>query len=92
MFSVLDTNIFCKGLDAYLAEVLNDETQTLLETQMKLLPPSNWWLGASDEENVSTIITYVLDFGKLGKKVINQEINTLFTEFAAFFFASKLIK
>ena len=58
MFSVLDTNIFCKGLDAYLAEVLNDETQTLLETQVKLLPPSNWWLGASDEENVSIIIRF----------------------------------
>ena len=49
-----DANIFCKGLDAYLAEIFNDETQTLLETQVKLLPPSNWWLGASDEENVST--------------------------------------
>ena len=49
---------YCKAMDAYLAEVLNDETQTLLETQVKLLPPSNWWLGASDEENVSTIITY----------------------------------
>ena len=54
MFTISDTNIFCKGLDAYLAEVLNAETQALIETQVKILPPSNWWLGASDEENVST--------------------------------------
>ena len=50
---------YCQSLDAYLAEVLNNETQILLETQASLLPPNslgaphNWWLGASDEENVS---------------------------------------
>ena len=44
---------YCQGLDAYLAEVLNNETQILLETHASLLPPTNWWLGASDEENVS---------------------------------------
>ena len=41
-----------------MAEVLNAETQTILETQVKLLPPSNWWLGASDEENVSIFIRF----------------------------------
>ena len=45
---------YCKAMDAYLAEVLNAETQTLLVAQAELLPPTNWWLGASDEENVST--------------------------------------
>ena len=44
---------YCQSLDAYLAEVLNNETQILLETHASLLPPTNWWLGASDEENVS---------------------------------------
>ena len=44
---------YCKGLDAYLAEVHDNETQILLETQAALLPPTNWWLGATDEENVS---------------------------------------
>ena len=44
---------YCKGLDGYLAEVLNAETQTLLATQASLLPLANWWLGASDEETVS---------------------------------------
>ena len=44
---------YCKDLDAYLAEVLNDETQALLATEASLLPPTNWWIGASDEENVS---------------------------------------
>ena len=41
-----------------MAEVLNAETQTLLETQVKLLPLSNWWFGASDEENVSIITRF----------------------------------
>ena len=44
---------YCQSLDAYLAEVLNNETQILLETHASLLPPTNWWLGASDEETVS---------------------------------------
>ena len=51
---------YCKGLDAYLAEVLNNETQVLLETQASLLPPTNWWLGASDEENVSEFGCYIM--------------------------------
>ena len=46
---------YCKGLDAYLAEVHDNETQILLETQAALLPPTNWWLGATDEENVSMV-------------------------------------
>ena len=76
-----------------MAEVLNDETQTLLETQMKLLPTSNWWLGASDEENVSTHYFYILDFGKLGRKVIlNLNLVTVFGVPSNLFFASKLIK
>jgi hypothetical protein len=45
---------YCKDLDAYLAEVLDNEIQTLLATEASLLPPTNWWIGASDEENVST--------------------------------------
>ena len=43
-----------------MAEVLNAETQTLLVAQAELLPPTNWWLGASDEENVSIIIGKIL--------------------------------
>ena len=46
---------YCKDIkDAYLGEVLNAETQTLLYYSASALPPTNWWLGASDEENVST--------------------------------------
>ena len=45
---------YCKAMDAYLAEVLNAETQALLVAQAELLRPTNWWLGASDEENVSS--------------------------------------
>ena len=47
---------YCKGLDGYLAEVLNAETQSLLVAQAELLSQTqrHWWLGASDEENVST--------------------------------------
>ena len=45
---------YCKAMDAYLAEVLNPETEALLDAQVRLLPLSNWWIGASDEENVST--------------------------------------
>ena len=52
---------YCKGLDAYLAEVLNAETQALLVAQAELLPPTNWWLGASDEENVSITYYYILE-------------------------------
>ena len=49
---------YCKAMDAYLAEVLNAETQTLLVAQAELLPPTNWWLGASDEENVNTLFSF----------------------------------
>ena len=44
---------YCKAMDAYLAEVLNDKTQNLLAAQALLEKKSMWWLGASDEENVS---------------------------------------
>ena len=46
---------YCKDIkDGYLAEVLNAETQALLVEEALALPPTNWWLGASDEETVST--------------------------------------
>ena len=46
---------YCKDIkDGYLAEVLNAETQALLVEEASALPPTNWWLGASDEETVST--------------------------------------
>ena len=46
---------YCKDIKGgYLAEVLNAETQALLVTEASALPPTNWWLGASDEETVST--------------------------------------
>jgi len=42
---------YCKDIkDGYLAEVLNAETQALLVEEASALPPTNWWLGASDEE------------------------------------------
>ena len=44
---------YCKSLDAYLAEILNNETQILLETYAADLPPTNWWIGATDEQSVS---------------------------------------
>ena len=45
-----------------MAEVLNAETQTLLAAQAELLPSTHWWLGASDEENVSIINTLVKSY------------------------------
>ena len=44
---------YCKSLDAYLAEILNNETQILLETYAADLPPTNWWIGATDQQSVS---------------------------------------
>merc|ERR1719350_1772739 len=42
---------YCKDIKGgYLAEVLNAETQALLVEEASALPPTNWWLGASDEE------------------------------------------
>jgi len=43
---------YCKDIKGgYLAEVLNAETQALLVEEASVLPPTNWWLGGSDEES-----------------------------------------
>ena len=47
-----ESNDFCTSLDAYLAEILNKETQDLLAGHAATLDPQNWWLGASDQETV----------------------------------------
>ena len=45
---------YCESLDAYLAEVLDNEIQTFLESHAKTLSPTNWWVGAIDQ--VSTLL------------------------------------
>ena len=47
-----EANDFCTSLDAYLAEILNKETQDLLAGHAATLDPQNWWLGASDQATV----------------------------------------
>ena len=54
---------YCQGLGGYLAEVLDDETQLFLVKEATALhyalgTPTNWWIGATDEESVSFPITY----------------------------------
>ena len=44
---------YCRNIDGYLAEVLDNETQYFLKTKALELPPTNWWLGATDIESVS---------------------------------------
>ena len=47
-----EANDFSTSLDAYLAEILNKETQDLLAGHAATLDPQNWWLGASDQATV----------------------------------------
>ena len=46
---------YCESFGAYLAEVLNDETQILLENHASNITSfgGDWWLGAIDEKDVS---------------------------------------
>ena len=54
-----------------MAEVLNAETQALLVEEASALPPTNWWLGASDEETVSILLntSKILKLGCLKSRV-----------------------
>ena len=45
---------YCESQNAYLAEVLTSEAQTFLEIHGTSLPATNWWLGATNQETVST--------------------------------------
>ena len=47
---------YCESQNAYLAEVLTYETQTFLEFHGTSLPATNWWVGATDQTTVSTIV------------------------------------
>ena len=49
-----DAKEYCESLNGFLAEIHNAETQNLLATHAATLTTANWWLGATDEENVST--------------------------------------
>ena len=52
---------YCEELGGYLAEVNNDEIQTLLVEEATALDPStNWWLGATDKELVRFSIVIIL--------------------------------
>ena len=44
---------YCRNIDGYLAEILDNETQYFLTKKAQELPPTNWWLGATDIETVS---------------------------------------
>ena len=65
-----DAKDYCEGLDAYLAEVPNAETQNILQTHAATLSPVNWWLGATDEKTVSICIhRYFLNLNYLDRNV-----------------------
>ena len=54
---------YCEELGGYLAEVKNDDIQTILVEEATALGSStNWWLGATDKEVVSfsVIINFAL--------------------------------
>ena len=47
---------YCHTLDAYLAEVHDEETQTFLSNHASGFSKTSWWLGASDQAKVNTIV------------------------------------
>ena len=52
-----DAYDYCESLDGYLAEVTNLEIQSVLEAHATNLSPTNWWLGATDNQVCSLIIS-----------------------------------
>ena len=53
-----DAQIYCNELNetAFLAEILDDETQLVLAALADELPDHGWWLGATDFYQVKYII------------------------------------
>ena len=50
---------YCENLGAWLAEIHDQDTFNLLSQHGKSLNPNlDWWLGASDQEQVSLIFFY----------------------------------
>ena len=49
---------YCESHGAHLAEVPNNETQNFLANYAANIKPASWWLGGTDDKNVSISIMY----------------------------------